>query len=62
MLALGADAVLIGRPIAITAIGGQAEAVKLLLDALKRELMDAMMITGVHDLSNVSPDILRRLK
>ena len=46
MLALGADAVLIGRPIAIAAIGGQAEAVKLLLDALKRELMDAMMITA----------------
>lgn len=42
---------LIGRPIAIAAIGGQqAEAVKLLLDALKRELLDAM-ITGVHDLS-----------
>ncbi len=61
MLALGADAVLIGRPVAIAAIGGQAEAVKLLLDALKREIMDAMMITGVHDLSNVSPDILRRL-
>lgn len=49
LLALGADAVLIGRPAAVAAIGGGAEGVCVLLDTLKRELCDAMMITGVHD-------------
>lgn len=49
LLALGADAVLIGRLAAVAAIGGGAEGVCVLLDTLKRELCDAMMITGVHD-------------
>ena len=38
MLAFGADAVLIGRPAAVAAVGGGAEGVKLLLDTLKRQL------------------------
>ena len=61
MLALGADAVLIGRPAAVAAVGGGAEGVKLLLDTLKRQLMDAMMITGVRDLSHVPANIVRKL-
>lgn len=62
MLALGADAVLIGRPAAVAAVGGGAEGVKLLLDTFKRELSDAMMITGTSDVKHVSPNILKRLK
>ena len=61
MLALGADAVLLGRPAAVAAIGGGAEGVKLLLDTLKRELMDAMMITGTRDLSHVPANVVRKL-
>ena len=61
MLAFGADAVLIGRPAAVAAVGGGAEGVKLLLDTLKRQLMDAMMITGVRDLSHVPANIVRKL-
>ena len=38
-----------------------AEGVKLLLDTLKRQLMDAMMITGVRDLSHVPANIVRKL-
>ena len=60
-VALGADAVLIGRPAAVAAVGGGAEGVKLLLDTLKRQLMDAMMITGVRDLSHVPANIVRKL-
>lgn len=62
MLALGADAVLLGRPVAVAAIGGGAAGVKLLFDTLERELKDAMMITGTTDITHVSPDILKRIK
>ena len=61
MLALGADAVLIGRPAAVAAVGGGAEGVKLLLDTLKRQLMDAMMITGTRDLAHVPANVVRKL-
>ena len=61
MLALGADAVLLGRPAAVAAIGGGAEGVKLLLDTLKRELTDAMMITGTRDITAVPRNILKKL-
>lgn len=61
LLALGADAVLVGRLAAIAAIGGGAEGVQLLLDTLAQELRDAMMITGMTDVKHVSPRILRKL-
>jgi len=62
LIALGADAVLVGRPAAVAAIGGGAEGVKLMLDTFKRELCDAMMITGVRDIRCVNPRILKKLK
>lgn len=58
MLALGANAVLIGRPIAIGAVGGGIEGVQLVLDKLKNELTAAMILTGTADVSNVSGDII----
>ena len=61
-LALGADAVLIGRPAAIANIGGYAEGVTLLLDTLKQELQDAMTITGIPDLQHISSNILQKIK
>lgn len=61
-LALGDDAVLIGRPVAIANIGGGAEGVEFFLNTLKQELADAMTITGVLDLKHNSPTILRELK
>ena len=42
-------------------VGGGAEGVKLLLDTLKRQLMDAMMITGTRDLSHVPANVVRKL-
>ena len=62
MLALGADACLVGRPVAVGAIGGGAEGVKLVLDTLQSELRDAMMITGTPDIKNVRADVLMILK
>lgn len=60
MLALGADAVLIGRPLAIAAVGGGAEGCNLLMDKLQRELKDAMIITGTKDVKHVDPAILKK--
>jgi len=58
MLALGADAVLMGRPFAIGAVGGLAQGVELLLSKLAGELRAAMVLTGTADIANASPDII----
>jgi 4-hydroxymandelate oxidase len=58
MLALGADAVLVGRPLAIGAFGGGREGVALLLNKMKSELVQAMLLTGTQGAKNVSRTIL----
>ncbi|MDD4600633.1 L-lactate dehydrogenase [bioreactor metagenome] len=58
MLALGADAVLIGRPLAIGAVGGGAEGVALVLNKLAGELRTAMLLTGTADVAAVSEDVI----
>ncbi len=58
MLALGADAVMIGRPFSVAAVGGLTEGVQTYLDQLKSELTAAMILTGCKSAREVSPDIL----
>jgi len=58
MLALGADAVLVGRPMTIAAIGGGSEAVTALLRQYADQLLSAMILTGCGDLSEVTARIL----
>ncbi len=58
LLALGADAVLVGRPLVVGAFGGGREGVALLLNKMKSELLQAMLLTGTADVKNVSRDIL----
>lgn len=58
LLALGADAVLVGRPLVIAAFGGGREGVALYLKQLKNELLQAMLLTGTQDVKRVSPDII----
>lgn len=53
MLALGADAVLIGRPYAIAAYGGGSEGVSLYTNQLIGELRDAMVMTGCRSLGDI---------
>jgi indole-3-glycerol phosphate synthase len=59
LLALGADAVMIGRPIAVAAVGGLKEGVAQYLRQIKSELASAMVLTGTATVTDVSPDILR---
>ncbi|MFW6415562.1 MAG: alpha-hydroxy-acid oxidizing protein [Thermodesulfobacteriota bacterium] len=58
LLALGADAVLLGRPLITGAFGGGREGVQLVLEKYRQELVQAMLLTGVADVSEVSPGIL----
>jgi 4-hydroxymandelate oxidase len=58
LLALGADAVLLGRPLIRGAFGGGKDGVALLLNKMKTELIVSMTLTGTASVQNVSPRIL----
>jgi isopentenyl diphosphate isomerase/L-lactate dehydrogenase-like FMN-dependent dehydrogenase len=60
-LALGADYVLIGRPIAFAAIGMGARGVSFYLENLKRELGKAMILTGCKDIADITSDVVRKI-
>lgn len=51
-LALGANAVLIGRPIIWGSIGGRQEGVKITLETFKSQLYQSMILSGVDDVKN----------
>lgn len=58
MLALGARAVLIGRPFAISAVGCLREGVAAYAEDLRAGLTAAMTLTGCADIASVGPHIL----
>ncbi len=58
MLALGADAVLVGRPLAIAAVGGGAEGVSMVLEQYADQLRSAMILTGCASLDRIHKSIL----
>ncbi len=55
---LSADAVLIGRHLAVGAVGGQLRGVELILNVLTRGLQAAMVLTGTSDVSEVPREII----
>ena len=55
-IALGADAVLIGRPYVIAAFGGGAEGVELYTNKIGAELRDVMIMTGCKAISDITRD------
>ncbi len=57
-LALGADAVLIGRPFVTMVYGGGAEGVQTYVDKLRGELADTMAMCGAHALSDIRRSML----
>ncbi|MFX0123380.1 MAG: alpha-hydroxy-acid oxidizing protein [Candidatus Hodarchaeota archaeon] len=58
MLALGADAVLIGRDIVRAAVGGGSEGVRLQMDYMRETLKKAMKMTGCSSLNQIDSSIL----
>ena len=57
-LALGADAVLIGRPFVTMVYGAGAEGVQVYVDKLRAELADTMVMCGAHSLSDIRRSML----
>lgn len=55
-IALGADAVLIGRTFTIMAIGGGEEGVQLYAEKLIAELKDTMLMTGCSTITDITRD------
>jgi len=58
MLALGADAVMIGRPFCVAALGGLKEGVKTFIETVRTELIQAMVLTGTQRADQVDDAIL----
>lgn len=59
-IALGADAVLIGRPFVTSVYGGGKNGIAAYVGKLGAELRDAMEMCGVHSLKEIGPDQLWR--
>ena len=53
-LALGADGVLIGRPLALAAVGGGKEGVRLTLDKIRSELRETMIMSGCSTIAEIT--------
>jgi len=58
LLALGADAVMIGRPFSVAAVGGLQAGVETYIDTLMSELKQTMVLTGTASASSVNKKIL----
>ncbi len=58
MIALGADAVLSGRHLLRGAVGGGKDGVALMINQMKNELIDSMVLTGTADIKKVSRSII----
>ena len=57
-LALGADAVLIGRPFVNMIYGAGAEGVQVYINKLRSELVDTMVMCGAHSLAEINRSML----
>lgn len=60
LLALGADACFVGRPVCVAAIGGGIEGVRDYFKEITQELSQAMLLTGVGSIADISSDIIFR--
>jgi isopentenyl diphosphate isomerase/L-lactate dehydrogenase-like FMN-dependent dehydrogenase len=58
MIALGAEAVLVGRPVAIHAVGGEVAGVKFLYNQYTQELKNTMNIAAASKLLDIKKDMI----
>lgn len=57
-LALGADAVFVGRPLVVGAFGGGREGVRCVIDSIREDLGVAMILTGCASIADIGPRVL----
>lgn len=62
MIALGADAVMIGRPIAISVFRDPENGVQDYLDNLRDQFIKAMILTGCHSIDEIDESIIYKAK
>lgn len=62
MIALGADAVLIGRPFVGASFGNEVDGVKTYIEKLKNELKSAMILTGCKNIDDIDERIIYNRK
>ncbi|QGY40217.1 alpha-hydroxy-acid oxidizing protein [Pseudodesulfovibrio cashew] len=60
MVALGADAVMIGRPVSVAAVGGLQEGVETYFNTLKGQLVQAMILTGSQTVKDLTSRVIHR--
>ncbi|MCF8111487.1 MAG: alpha-hydroxy-acid oxidizing protein [Desulfobacteraceae bacterium] len=58
MLALGADAVMIGRPFSVAVLGGGQAGAAAYLEQIRQELVQSMVLTGTQSVRSVDSSIL----
>ncbi|ABO49791.1 FMN-dependent alpha-hydroxy acid dehydrogenase [Desulforamulus reducens MI-1] len=58
LLALGADGVLVGRPLVVGAFGGHTEGVKFLIEKMTSELKQAMILTGCNTIKEINDSVI----
>lgn len=61
-IALGADAVMICRPVLVSYYGGGEEAIRVYIRKLKDEFSDAMYMCGARKVSDINSEMLRLSK
>ena len=57
LLALGADAVMIGRPVSVAAVGGLQDGVQAYLEKIRGELIQTMVLTGAASAGSGLPSV-----
>lgn len=62
LIALGAEGVLIGRPLMVGAYGGGTEGVQTLIEKYTSELKAAMILTGCKSIKDITTDVLFKRK
>jgi len=60
-IALGATAVMIGRPVTIAAVGMGAEGTEFYFEKMKKDLMKAMILTGCQSIDEIGKNIIMKL-
>ena len=61
-IALGADAVMICRPVLVSYYGGGTEAIRVYIQKLKDEFSDAMYMCGARKVSDIDGSMIRLTK
>lgn len=61
MLALGADAVLIGRPLIIGSVGGSDKGVEFIFKEMEKELYQTMILAGAKNLKDINRSMISYL-